>query len=291
MTVTVKSARGTLLAGVIGWPVAQSLSPALHRFWLERLGIDGDYVRLPVRSEDLAAALHGLGPLGYCGVNVTVPHKEAVLSHIDHLTDRARRIGAVNILSVHPSGRLHGDNSDAVGFLDHLLASVPDFALEGARASLFGAGGAARAIAVALLDAGVASLHILNRSEERAEALAAVLADRRARSGRLMDSAGLLPRTDLLVNATTLGMVGQPPLACDVALLPDHAVVYDIVYKPLETPLLKAARARGLRTVDGLGMLIHQAVPAFAQFYGAKPPLGSGERAHLLARLGGDPSQ
>lgn len=273
-------------AGVIGWPVAHSLSPRLHRYWLEAAGIAGAYDLLPAPPEALATRLRGLAQEGYAGVNVTAPHKEAALLLVDRVTPLAARIGAINLIRIDPQGRLEGDNSDAGGFLAHLQASAPDFEPKGARALLLGAGGAARAIAIALLDAGIGQLILLNRTRARADSLAAALGDSRAKAGDWHERAALLGDAALLVNATTLGMAGQPALDIDLSALPAEGIVYDIVYKPLLTPLLAAAGMRGFRTVDGLGMLIHQAVPAFEAFYGQRPVVDAALRRHLLEALG-----
>ena len=270
------------LAGVIGWPIAHSRSPRLHGYWLERYGIDGAYLPFAVRPERLAAALAGVPALGLSGINVTLPHKEAALSLCTKVTEAARRIGAVNTIVVTEDGKLEGSNTDAFGFLAHLAASQPAFRPDSGPAVLLGAGGAARAIAVALLDAGVPELCLVNRTRERAEALSAVLGPR----ARLIDWDGrarALEGAALLVNSTTLGMTGQPALDLDLAALPRGAVVYDIVYVPLETPLLAAARARGHPVVDGLGMLLHQARPGFAAWFGREPEVDSALRDFVLA--------
>ena len=270
------------LAGVIGWPIAHSRSPRLHGYWLERYGIDGAYLPFAVRPERLAPALTALPALGLSGINVTLPHKEAALGRCARVTEAARRIGAVNTIVVTEDGELEGSNTDAFGFLAHLAASQPGFRLDSGPAVLLGAGGAARAIAVALLDAGAPELRLVNRTKARAERLAAALGPR----VRLVDWAErgtALAGAALLVNSTTLGMTGQPPLDLDLAALPRAAVVYDIVYVPLETPLLAAARARGHAVVDGLGMLLHQARPGFAAWFGREPEVDAALRDFVLA--------
>jgi len=270
------------LAGVIGWPVAHSRSPRLHGFWLERYGIDGAYLPFAVRPEDLAAALGALPLLGLRGVNVTLPHKEAALGLCARVSEAARRIGAVNTIVVGEDGALEGSNTDGFGFLAHLTASQPSFRPESGPAVLLGAGGAARAIAVALLDAGVPELRLANRTASRAAALAAELGPR-VRPVAWADRAPALAGTALLVNSTTMGMSGQAPLDLDLSRLPRQAVVYDIVYVPLETPLLAAARARGNAAVDGLGMLLHQARPGFAAWFGREPEVDAALRDFVLA--------
>jgi shikimate dehydrogenase len=270
------------LAGVIGWPVAHSRSPRLHGFWLEHYGIDGAYLPFAVRPEDLAAALGALPLLGLRGVNVTLPHKEAALGLCARVSEAARRIGAVNTIIVGEDGALEGSNTDGFGFLAHLTASQPSFRPESGPAVLLGAGGAARAIAVALLDAGVPELRLANRTASRAAALAAELGPR-VRPVAWADRASALAGTALLVNSTTMGMSGQAPLDLDLSRLPRQAVVYDIVYVPLETPLLAAARARGNAAVDGLGMLLHQARPGFAAWFGREPEVDAALRDFVLA--------
>ncbi len=280
----------TRLAGVMGWPVAHSLSPRLHNYWLARHGIDGVFVPLPVAPEHFAQALRVLAHLGFRGANVTLPHKEAALRAVDTADAVARRIGAVNTVTVGADGALHGTNTDAAGFAAHLAASVPAFDPKCGHAVILGAGGAARAAAVALLDLGMPEVRLVNRTLARAEALARDLSKSGTGSGalRVVDWAGrrrTLEGAALLVNTTTQGMIGQPPLDLDVAALPALAVVYDIVYNPLETPLLAAARARGNPVVDGIGMLLHQAVPGFAAWFGTTPEVTAELRAHVLAGL------
>lgn len=239
---------------------------------------------LPVRPADAAAAFAGLSRLGFVGANVTLPHKEAALAAVDRVSETARRIGAVNTILVGDDGRLQGDNTDAFGFIEHLRASRPGWRAGLGPAMILGAGGAARAVIAALLMEGAAEVRLANRGRERAERLAAMFGggvrveDWTAREAAMVD-------VSLLVNCTLLGMRGQPPLELDLARLPARAVVYDIVYTPLETPLLGAAAARGLATVDGLGMLLHQARPGFAHWFGVLPEVSEALRAHVLAGL------
>ena len=272
------------LAGVMGWPVAHSRSPRLHGFWLTQHDIDGAYLPLGVRPENLGLALKALPAMGFAGANLTVPHKTAALSLVDRVSDEARRIGAINTVVVTADGKLAGSNTDAYGFLTHLQASTPAWKPGNGPAVLLGAGGAARAIAVALLDAGIGELRIVNRTASHAEALAAEFGRGvKAIEWRARDEA--LAGAALLVNSTTLGMQGQPALEIGLQRLPESAVVYDIVYVPLETPLLAAARARGNPTVDGLGMLLHQAVPGFAAWFGVTPKVSPELREFVLATL------
>jgi shikimate dehydrogenase len=251
------------LAGVIGWPVAHSRSPRLHGAWLARHGIDGAYLPLAVRPEDFCAVVPALARAGFAGANVTIPHKEAAFALCDRVEDSARRAGAVNTL-VFGEG-ITGSNTDGAGFVANLRAHGVDPA---GPALILGAGGAARAIGAALQDAG-AAVTFCNRSPERAAALAAALPP--AAILPWADRMAALPDFALLVNSTSLGMAGQPALEFVLdSAAPDLAVA-DIVYAPLETPLLAAARARGLRAVEGLGMLLHQAVPGFAAWFGVTP--------------------
>ena len=271
----------TRLAGVMGWPVRHSRSPRLHGFWLERYGIDGAYLPLPVPPGSFADALRALAEMEFRGVNVTVPHKEAALRACDEADDLAQRIGAVNTI-VMEGGRILGSNSDAYGFIENLRQGAPDWRPDSGPAVVLGAGGAARGVAVALLEAGAPEIRLVNRSRPRADALAAELGgpmraiDWKKRASAL-DAAGLL------VNTTTLGMVGQPALGLDLGRLPETALVSDIVYTPLETPLLAAARARGNQAVDGLGMLLHQARPGFEAWFGVAPQVSDELRRFVLA--------
>lgn len=267
------------LAGILGWPVEHSRSPRLHGFWLDRHGIDGAYVPLPVRPEDFADGVRALVRLGFAGANVTVPHKEAALALADRVEPLARRIGAVNTL-VFRDGLIEGRNTDAFGFLENLRQLAPGWRPDHGPALVLGAGGAARAVCVALRDAGVGEIRLANRGRDRAEALAADIG--------AIEVVPWLERTDalagaaLVVNTTTLGMTGQPPLELNLHDLPATAVVNDIVYAPLETPLLAAARARGNVVVDGLGMLLHQARPGFEAWFGVAPEATPELRAFVL---------
>jgi shikimate dehydrogenase len=273
------------LAGVLAWPVAHSRSPRLHGFWLAAHGIDGAYVPLAVRPEDLAQAVAALPLLGFRGANVTVPHKEAALAACAEVSDEARRIGAVNTLVVGDDGRLEGRNTDGFGFLENLKAGAPGWSAASGPAVLLGAGGAARAIAVALLDAGAPEIRIVNRSRDRARKLGSDLGDRRLVMDDWTRRGAALADAALLVNTTSLGMKGQPALDLDLARLPTAALVNDIVYVPLETPLLAAARARGNPVVDGLGMLLHQARPGFQAWFGVMPEVSPALRAYVLDGL------
>lgn len=272
------------VAGVMGWPVAHSLSPRLHNFWLDQYGVDGAYVPLAVEPEHFRQALRVISHLGFAGVNITVPHKEAALTAVDEADSAAKRIGAVNTVVVRRDGSLFGTNTDGAGFLAHLAASQPDFDLTDGPTIVIGAGGAARALVAVLTEAGVPEVRLCNRTVARAEEIAIGLGGA-VRVINWVDRADALDGARLLVNATTQGMVGQSPLNLDLAHLPPDAVVYDIVYAPERTPLLAAAAARGNPVIGGLGMLLHQAVPGFKGFFGPEPEVSDALAAHLRAGL------
>ena len=263
------------LAGVIGWPIAHSRSPRLHNHWLARHHIDGAYLPFPVHPDDLATVIHGLRAAGLRGLNVTLPHKQAVMALCTHLDPSATRAGAVNTLVFSRSG-IHGSNTDGTGFLANLQAhaATPGPTL------ILGAGGAARAIAAALLDAG-APVTLTNRTEARAQELAAALPG--IRTVPWNDRAEALTGKSLLINTTQLGMNGQPPLDMPLDRAEPGLVVADIVYVPLQTPLLQAAGERGLQTVTGIGMLLHQAVPGFAKWFGVTPLVDQDLETAVLA--------
>ena len=272
------------LAGVLGWPVDHSRSPRLHGYWLDHYGIDGAYVPLAVAPDDLQAALRALPSLGFAGVNVTIPHKEAALRLVDDPDPVAARIGAVNTITVGRDGRLLGANSDGFGFIENLRAGAPDWRAAAGPAVVLGAGGAARAIVVALLDAGARELRIVNRTRARAETLAE-LGGGRCRVVDWADRGPALDGAALLVNTTSCGMAGQPPLDISLRPLAPGAVVNDIVYVPLKTDLLTRAAAEGFAAVDGLGMLLHQARPGFEAWFGRRPAVTDTLRAFVLSDL------
>jgi shikimate dehydrogenase len=271
-------------ACVIGWPVAHSRSPVIHRYWLKQYGLDGAYELEAVRPDEIAAFLKALGARGYVGANVTLPHKEAALAAADRPDAAATAIGAANTLWLDANGLLHASNTDAFGFMTHLAAAAPEWSRGARPVMVLGAGGAARAILHGLLAAGASRIVIANRSEDRAKALAKDLGDR-VQVVRWDERNRALAGCGLLVNATSLGMTGKPPLDIDLSALPTDAIVADIVYSPLETPLLAAARARGHRTVDGLGMLLNQAVPGFERWFGLRPEVTPELRAQVAADL------
>jgi shikimate dehydrogenase len=270
------------LAGVLGWPVSHSRSPRLHGFWLDRYAIDGAYLPLPVRPERFESAVRALADLGFAGANVTIPHKEAAFALCDEVSEVARRAGSVNTL-VFRGGRIHGTSTDGFGCLESIRGQAPGWSAEAGPAVILGAGGAVRAVAAALLDAGCPRLTLVNRTASRAEAIARDL-------GGPVEVATTPPLAEaaLLINGTSLGMQGEPPLEIDLAPLPPAAVVQDMVYVPLETPLLAAARARGLRAVDGLGMLLHQARPGFEAWFGVAPQVDAELRDFVLQDLASD---
>lgn len=274
-------------ACVVGWPIHHSRSPLIHGFWLRQYSIDGEYTREAVEPQALASFLGSMAEHGYCGGNVTLPHKEQALRFCSRVSELARRVGAVNTLWLE-DGQLCGDNTDVDGFLDNLDHRTPGWDATCARAVIVGAGGAARAILAGLMRRKVASVTLLNRSIERAGHLAEEAVDwggARIRVEALASGGQSLAEADLLINTTSLGMKGQPELDLDIGKLPAHAVVCDIVYIPLETPLLKAARRRGLRTCSGLGMLLHQAAPGFQHWFGVKPQVTDELRALIEADI------
>ena len=263
------------VAAVIGWPVSHSLSPALHNYWLKEHNLPGKYVALPVEPERLREVLPTLPLLGLKGVNLTLPHKEQVLPLLAGLDAVAKTIGAANTLIFKPDGSIHGTNTDAYGFIENIRPAIS----KKNKAVMLGAGGAGRAVAYALREEGFKDIIIINRSLEKAQRLAAEYGltampwDWRGRA---------LAGADVLVNATSLGMKGQGELDLDLAALPTGALVTDIVYTPLVTPLLEAAKTRGNTVIDGLGMLLHQAVPAFEAWFGVRPRVTPQLRQHVL---------
>jgi shikimate dehydrogenase len=270
-------------AGVAGWPIEHSRSPTIHRYWLKELGLSGSYEKFAVRPGEFRRFADEIGKDGLVGANVTVPHKEAAFSACDRRTPVAEALGAVNTLW-RQHGRLWGDNTDVAGFLANIDEAAPGWAEWRKLAVVIGAGGAARAIVYALTSRGFERVAVTNRTQARAEALAAHFGGSTTALS-WADLATALPEADLLVNASSLGMVRQPPLAVDVSLLPKRAVVADAVYVPLRTPLIEAAKARGLQTVEGLGMLLHQAAPAFARWFGRQPTVTPALRALVEAEV------
>jgi shikimate dehydrogenase len=278
----------TILAGVAGWPVGHSLSPRLHGYWLREHGIDGAYVPLAIAREDFSTAVEGLRHAGFVGMNVTVPHKEAAFALAHTLDEDAQITGAVNLLLFRSDAIIEGRNTDAMGLATSLVEELGADAARGKQAIVLGAGGAARAAILALARLGASEIHILNRNRHKAHGLVAQLQPNvsPALKADALDAwKNIAGDAALVVNATSAGMKGNPPLDLSVQALPEAAAVYDLVYNPLETELLKHARTRGLRAAGGLGMLMHQAVPAFSAFYGVTPKVTPALRAHLEQAL------
>jgi shikimate dehydrogenase len=277
------------LAGVTGWPVSQSLSPRLHGFWLEQYGIDGAYVPLPVRPQDFSAAVDGLCKTGFAGINVTLPHKQAAFALAARHDAAAKATGAVNLLVFGANG-VEGCNSDVYGLTASLRAALGMDCVKGKTVALWGAGGAARGALFALSEMGAAEIRIFNRTAAKAAALAKDFASFSA--ARLSGAAYDLWTEGgrdcaLIVHTTSAGMKQTPSLDLPLEVLPAGAAVFDAVYNPLETGLLARAKALGLKTIDGLWMLIHQAVPSFKAFYGVEPEVTPALRRHLEKALNG----
>jgi shikimate dehydrogenase len=270
-------------ACVIGWPISHSRSPLIHGYWLRRYRLDGSYTREAVKPEDAPAFLRDLARNGFAGCNVTVPHKETAFAVADVVHDSAGAVGAANTIWLE-DGRLHAANTDTYGFMTHLSTEAPDWRANGRPVLLLGAGGAARAIAYGFLEAGVGEVRVANRTRVRAEALAAHFGNRvsvvdwEQRSAAAHDAG-------VLVNTTTIGMKGEGDLGIDLSGMAATGVVADIVYVPLETKLLADARACGLRAVDGLGMLLHQAVPGFEKWFGVRPAVTAELRSLIVADI------
>jgi shikimate dehydrogenase len=277
------SATKPRLACLIGWPAAHSRSPLIHHYWLRTLGIPGGYVIEAVPPDELQDFVFRLTLRGFVGANVTIPHKERVLA-LSAPDARARAVGAANTLWFE-DGELRSTNTDVEGFINNLDASAPGWETS-AEALVLGAGGGARAVVFGLLERGIAQVHVVNRTRERAQALASQFGDK-VRPAGWEAITDLMPRAGLLVNTTSLGMRGQGALDLDLSGLPNEAVVADLVYVPLTTPLLAAAKARGLKTADGLGMLLHQAVRGFELWFGRRPQVTSELRALVEADLTG----
>ncbi|OSQ40389.1 shikimate dehydrogenase [Thalassospira mesophila] len=282
--VTIHTLSGTSrLAGVMGWPVSHSKSPRLQGYWLAQYGVDGTYMPLPVLPENFAASVKSLRDLGFAGVNVTIPYKQAVFAVCDELTDRAKRIGAVNTVTFSPDGKIQGDNTDGFGFIENLRQYVPDIDFSSGPAVVLGAGGASRAVIVSLLDENCPQIRLTNRTASRAHELAREIGDDRITVVDWPIAKTSLCDAALLVNTTSLGMVGQPALEIDLGGLAQSAIVTDIVYAPLKTNLLLGAEARGNKVVDGLGMLLHQARPGFHRWFGVDPVVTSELREFVLS--------
>jgi shikimate dehydrogenase len=272
------------MAGLMGWPVMHSRSPKIHNFWLAKYGLNGTYVPLAIQAEGLRAALRALPALGFAGCNLTIPHKEAAFEIVDRADPLARRIGAINCVVVAADGSLDGYNYDGFGYIQSILEAYPDWRADAGPIVVVGAGGGARAVLVSLLDQGAQEIRLINRSPERAQTLA------REFGGPIEAVAwkerhAALAGAAMLINTTSQGMAGQPALDLALDKLPASALVSDIIYIPRETPLLAAARLRGNRTVNGLGMLLNQARPAFQAWFGVMPEVTAELRAMIEATI------
>lgn len=270
------------LAGVIGHPIAHSRSPVLHGYWLKTYGLPGHYVPMDVAPADLETVLRSLPKAGFVGANVTVPHKEAALRLADHVSDRASVIGAANTLVFRADGSIHADNTDGYGFMQNLRAGAPDWVPQDGPAVVFGAGGAARAVLQALAEAGVPEILLTNRTRSRADHLKEEFGQR-ITVVDWVQAGNVIENAELVVNTTSLGMQGQPELRVPLDGLQPGTVVTDLVYTPLKTRLLEQAEAAGCTVVDGLGMLLHQAVPGFERWFGLRPEVTEETRAAVLA--------
>ncbi len=268
------------LAGVIGDPISHSLSPKLHGYWLHRYAIAGRYVPLHVREADLQSVLRTMPKMGFVGTNVTLPHKVAALQIADHVTDRATLIGAANTLTFREDGSIFADNTDGYGFIENIRQEAPSWDPQAGPAVVLGAGGAARAIIVALVEAGVTEILLTNRTKPKAESLRAEFGPKIS-VYEWVQAGNIIEEASLLVNTTSLGMTGKPELRIPLDGLSADMVVTDIVYTPLETGLLSHAKAAGCVTVDGLGMLLHQGVPGFERWFGVRPDVDEGLRTAI----------
>ncbi len=269
------------LAGVIGAPVSHSKSPQLHRHWLTTYGQRGHYVPIHVDAEDLESVIRMMPKMGFVGANVTIPYKEQILNIADQVTDRAILIGAANTLIFRRDGKIIADNTDGYGFLENIRQSVPDWDPTAGPAAVLGAGGACRAIIASLSDAGVPEIILTNRTRVRADRLKQDFGQR-VRVVDWVQAGNILEDAAMVVNTTSLGMVGKPELRVPLDGLQKGTIVSDLVYTPLKTPLLVAAEEAGCRTVDGLGMLLHQAVPGFERWFGIRPAVDAATRAAAL---------
>ncbi len=273
-----------LLAGVMGWPVMHSRSPKLHNYWFEKYGLAGTYVPLAIKPEGLRAALRALPSLCFSGCNLTIPHKQAAMAIVDEVDAVARKIGAISCVVVRPDGSLAGHNNDCYGFIHNILQEHPGWRADAGPAVVVGAGGGARAVVYGLAERGAREIRLVNRTFGHAQKLAAEIGGPttvlpwQERHISLTGAA-------ILVNTTSQGMVGNPPLDLNLAKLPQIALVADIVYIPRETPLLAAARARGHRTINGLGMLLHQGRPAWKAWFGIEPEVTPELRALIEATI------
>ena len=272
------------LAGVMGWPIAHSRSPLIHNYWLEKYGMKGTYVPLAVAPGTLGTAIPGLKALGFKGCNITIPHKVEAIALMDEVDTMARRMGAMNTIVVRPDGSLKGFNNDGYGYIQSLLDAQPSWRADAGPITVLGAGGAARAVVLSLADRGAKEIRLINRSPAAAQALADEFGAPVKALG-WADRHAALSGVALLVNTTSQGMHGNPALDLDLITLPKTALVSDVIYVPLETPLIVAAKARGNPTVGGLGMLLNQARPAFEAWFGVLPDITPELRRMIEATL------
>lgn len=271
------------LAGVVGSPIRHSRSPRLHGYWLRKLGLQGYYIPMDISADDLADAMKVMPRMGFVGINVTIPHKERVLEIADLVTDRAAVIGAANTIIFRSDGKIHADNTDGYGFIENLRQNAPDWQPMKGPAAVIGAGGAARAVIASLIEVGVSEIRLTNRTKNRAEALRREFGSKIhvvdwVKAGNAIDGA------TTIVNASSLGMTGKAEFRVPLDGLSPDAVVTDLVYTPARTSLLTQAESRGCRIVDGVGMLVHQAVPAFERWFGLRPEVDEGARSAVLAQ-------
>ena len=269
------------LAGVIGHPIAHSRSPTLHGFWLKRYGIKGHYIPMDLAQTDLKEALITLPKLGFVGLNVTIPHKETILSFCDVISDRAALIGAANTLIFRKDGKIHADNTDGAGFIANLRQKAPHWSPTSGPAAIFGAGGAARAVIAALIELGVPEIRIANRTRPRAEALRVDFGGR-VHVRDWVQAANMLDGAALVINTTSLGMTGKPDFRVPLDAIAPGTIATDLVYTPLMTQFLIEAQNRGAHVVDGLGMLLHQAAPGFERWFNHRPEVDDATRAAVL---------
>jgi shikimate dehydrogenase len=267
----------------MGWPIAQSRSPILHNHWIETYGLNGRYVPLAVRPEGLADAIRGLRAMGFRGCNLTMPHKPQAMTMVDHVTETAKRIGAINCIVVDADGRISGTNNDGNGYYLSLLEVAPQWKPDAGPIAILGAGGAARALLVTLIEHGASEIRLINRTFAKAEQLARTLDPSIIKAVPWEQRNDVIGDVALLTNATNQGMTGKPPLDISLARLPKQTLVSDLIYVPPETPFLVAAKARGNVTVNGLGMLLHQARPAFHAWFGVMPDITPDLRAKIMA--------
>jgi shikimate dehydrogenase len=269
------------LAAVVGHPIAHSKSPNVHGYWLRKYGLKGHYIPMDIEPDKLSELLPRLADLGFVGANVTIPHKERVMEIADLITDRATLIGAANTLIFRKDGRIHADNTDGYGFIENIRQSIPDWNPKSGPAVVFGAGGACRAVLASLIDVGVPKIMLTNRTRIRAEKLREDFGNR-IQVIEWVQAGNVLEDADLVVNTTSLGMTGKPEMRVPLDGLRPGAIVNDLVYTPLRTRLLATAEDRGCRVVDGVGMLLHQAVPGFERWFGKRPEVDENVRAAVL---------